>query len=268
MSMASWFAPGASLVIGASLYAPTGPAPRRVAHARAVASPTDSIADVGGHLRSALTAVTRGQSAVDRGTALIDDRRLALVVGASLVSVALRWWLAPLILLGSVALAWRSRRRADAIAQQRRNDAAPFLIDLVRAGLAAGADPRTTLLALGTTDVGRPVRALQPSLRELTRRLGAGEPFHDALALLGRASPDLRALVAALQSSERLGVGVGPTLDILAVDARLTRRRRAETRARRLPVLLLFPLTTCILPAFGVLTVVPLLVSGLSAVRW
>ena len=35
-------------------------------------------------------------------------------------------------------------------------------------------------------------------------------------------------------------------------------RRAAEIRARKLPVLLLFPLVLCTLPAFGLLTVAPL----------
>ena len=41
-------------------------------------------------------------------------------------------------------------------------------------------------------------------------------------------------------------------------------RRRAETRARVLPVKLLFPLVFLVLPAFGLLTVAPALLSALS----
>ena len=53
----------------------------------------------------------------------------------------------------------------------------------------------------------------------------------------------------------------------LAEDARRTELRRAETRARRVPVLLLFPLVLCILPAFALLTVAPLLASAVGALR-
>jgi tight adherence protein C len=48
----------------------------------------------------------------------------------------------------------------------------------------------------------------------------------------------------------------------VGTEARLIRRRASEVAARRLPVQLLFPLVLCTLPAFGLLTVVPLLVSA------
>ena len=50
----------------------------------------------------------------------------------------------------------------------------------------------------------------------------------------------------------------------LADEARARARRRAETRARVLPVKLLFPLVFLVLPAFGLLTVAPALLSALS----
>jgi tight adherence protein C len=83
----------------------------------------------------------------------------------------------------------------------------------------------------------------------------------------GRVDPGIRALAAALVDAERYGTALGPTLDRLAVDARMARHRRAEEAARRVPVKLLFPLVTCILPAFGLLTVAPLIAGGLRALR-
>ena len=50
----------------------------------------------------------------------------------------------------------------------------------------------------------------------------------------------------------------------LADEARAAARRRAETRARVLPVKLLFPLVFLVLPAFGLLTVAPALLSAMS----
>jgi tight adherence protein C len=75
--------------------------------------------------------------------------------------------------------------------------------------------------------------------------------------------PPVRPLVDVLLASERYGVPLGERLDRVAHDARLERRRRGEERARRVPVLLLFPLVLCVLPAFAFLTVVPLLVGSL-----
>jgi pilus assembly protein TadC len=42
------------------------------------------------------------------------------------------------------------------------------------------------------------------------------------------------------------------------VDLRTRARRRAEVRARKVPIRMLFPLVTCILPAFILLSVVPM----------
>ena len=50
----------------------------------------------------------------------------------------------------------------------------------------------------------------------------------------------------------------------LATEQRAVLRRRAETQARTVPVRLLFPLVFLVLPAFGLLTVVPALLAGFS----
>ena len=48
---------------------------------------------------------------------------------------------------------------------------------------------------------------------------------------------------------------------------RLARQIRAEEAARRVPVRLLFPLVLCVLPAFALLTVAPLLAGALRSLR-
>ena len=67
-----------------------------------------------------------------------------------------------------------------------------------------------------------------------------------------------------LLASDRLGAPAGPASTRLAHDVRADLRRRAEARARTLPVKLLFPLVFLVLPAFGLLTVVPALLSSLA----
>jgi tight adherence protein C len=70
-----------------------------------------------------------------------------------------------------------------------------------------------------------------------------------------------------LLASERYGAPVGAGLERLAAEVRADTRRRAETAARRVPVKLLFPLVVCILPAFGLLTVAPLVAGALRSLR-
>ena len=49
----------------------------------------------------------------------------------------------------------------------------------------------------------------------------------------------------------------------LAAEVRSDVRRRAEARARTVPVRLCFPLVACILPAFALLTVAPAVFGGI-----
>ena len=67
-------------------------------------------------------------------------------------------------------------------------------------------------------------------------------------------------LIAAVQD----GTPLASSLTQAADEARLHRQRTVEARARRLPVLMLFPLVMCVLPAFVLLTIVPLLLASLG----
>ncbi|MFP3901955.1 MAG: hypothetical protein ACLFXM_13965, partial [Acidimicrobiia bacterium] len=77
--------------------------------------------------------------------------------------------------------------------------------------------------------------------------------------------PALRPLVDALAQHDRYGGALRPALERVGIEARLRRRRAADEAARRLPVTLLFPLVLTTLPAFALLTVVPLLAGSLGS---
>ena len=100
------------------------------------------------------------------------------------------------------------------------------------------------------------------------RQQALGRRLADGLARL----PDhlgeaVRPLSAALVDADRYGTPLLPVLEGLVADVRQQRRRRAEERARQAPVRLIFPLVLCALPAFGLLTVVPLLLATLQSFR-
>ena len=102
-------------------------------------------------------------------------------------------------------------------------------------------------------------------LQQAAFQLSAGARLGDVINQLRTDfGPDSARLFGALSSSARLGTEVLPSLQIGAAEMRLARRRRAEVRARRIPVRLLLPLVVCILPAFALLTVVPLLLSSIA----
>jgi tight adherence protein C len=186
--------------------------------------------------------------------AVIDVR--LLIVAGTLVFVTRRF--GPVLTARKVAA-----KKAAAVEQ-----ATPVLVDLVRAGVASGVAPRMLFLTLQATSTISELSTFSAALASMQQSLQLGVGFVDALESFKQEGAPILGLVAALQASELYGVPLGPSLDALSIDARLARRRAIETKARRLPVSLLFPLVVCVLPAFMLLTVVPLLFSGLSSIRW
>lgn len=163
-------------------------------------------------------------------------------------------WRAPEILLGR-----RARRRAlEASAE------VPLFLDLLAVACSAGLAPQLAVrlaveplrgplalelrVAIGRTDLGRRWRD----------ELGA---VADRLGLV-----DVRRAAAVLGRSEALGSSLADEMSRLAADVREGRRSRATERARTAPVKMLFPLVLLILPAFLLLTVVPVLLSTVQSI--
>lgn len=70
----------------------------------------------------------------------------------------------------------------------------------------------------------------------------------------------MSSFVRALSNAERNGVSVADVLEVQAEELRNQRRQRAEERAMRLPVLMLFPMTFCILPPLLAVLIGPVLI--------
>lgn len=135
------------------------------------------------------------------------------------------------------------------------------VVDLLRLAVAAGLSVHQVLdLVLDRA----PAPFFEP-LREVQRRVRLGVRLGDALDALEPLGEPVRPLVAALRSAAFDGVPLAPSLERVAFDARLQRRRAAETAARRLPVQLLLPLVLCVLPAFGLLAIIPLVIVSVQA---
>jgi tight adherence protein C len=151
-------------------------------------------------------------------------------------------------------MALRRARRADAVLASDL----PVTIDVLSVGVAAGCTP---YLAVESAARWAPA-STATLLSEVLHSSGLGVGFGDALDELGSRTPRLRPLARALQVADHTGAPVAPALERLAAEQRSDLRRRAEERARKVPVRLLFPLVFLVLPAFGLLTVVPALLAG------
>jgi tight adherence protein C len=166
-----------------------------------------------------------------------------------------------------VPLGWWTRRRVRTHRAERAEarqvcDALPDLVDLLALACSAGLSLPVAhpLVALHTpAPVG-------PALLAAHEAAARGRPRAEALvAALAPLGDRARALADLLVDHLRYGVPLLPGLERAGLELRLDRRRRAELEARRVPVRLLAPLVTCVLPAFALLTVVPLLAASLDA---
>lgn len=172
----------------------------------------------------------------------------------------------PGLMLGAVPLSLRARfvRRRRARVERDLNESLPEVIDLL--GLVVGAGLTVTLAVDAVA--ARATGPVADRLREAAHTAKRQGRLADALDdMAGQIGPRARPLFGALAASERYGVPLGPTLERLAAEARSDHRRRAEERARRVPILLLFPLVLCVLPAFALLTVAPLIAGALESLR-
>ena len=68
---------------------------------------------------------------------------------------------------------------------------------------------------------------------------------------------DVRSLVAMLMQTDRFGTSIGQALRTHAETSRTKRRQRAEEKAAKLGVKLLFPLVFCLFPAFYLVVLGP-----------
>lgn len=120
------------------------------------------------------------------------------------------------------------------------------LLDAVIVGLDAGL---TFELALAALVARSPTISRAPEARGLLADLALGRGRGQAFAAFGASGPTEARIAALVAAATRFG---SPLSDMLVTQTDLLRaadRRRAETQARRLPVLMLFPLAFCVLPA-------------------
>ncbi|HUR17541.1 MAG TPA: type II secretion system F family protein [Acidimicrobiales bacterium] len=191
-------------------------------------------------------------------------RRVGTVVIASSICLAVLPVLAPVALLAGGAWPRVRARREERRRLLRLEAGLPEVVDLLALAVGAGANVSHAVAAAARRGTG----PLAEELARITTQVGRGQRVADALdELPRRAGEAVRPLAAALSACDRYGAPLGTSLERLADEVRRQRRRRAEEAARKVPVVLLFPLVLCILPAFALLTVAPLVAGALRALR-
>lgn len=139
----------------------------------------------------------------------------------------------------------------------------PHLVGFYSAALRSGAAPVDALGVVCAALPGAAADELAPSCARLRLGVPGGEVWgelarHPALGPLGRA----------MTRAHASGASVTATVAALAADLAAQSRGDAEDRARTVGVKAAVPLGLCLLPAFLLIGIVPLVAGALSALDW
>jgi Flp pilus assembly protein TadB len=162
------------------------------------------------------------------------------------------------------ALVWRVLGSRETVKERRRREevarALPHVVDLMAVALAGGAAPAGAVGSVAAA-VDGPVR---DELLSVQRSLAVGKDPAGVWRDVGR-RPGAGALGRAMTRAAESGSSVSEALHRLAEDLHRTARAEVESRARAVGVKAAVPLGLCLLPAFVLVGVVPLVAGTVVA---
>jgi tight adherence protein C len=136
----------------------------------------------------------------------------------------------------------------------------------LRLGLADALDMLTVCIEAGQgfdAAIMQVARALKgPVAGEFARvlqEIQIGKPRGNAFSSLAERTsvPEIKTFVTALVQADRLGLPIGKVLREQANQMRLICRQRAEEKAQKVPIKILFPMLLCIFPALFIIVIGP-----------
>lgn len=174
----------------------------------------------------------------------LQPAEMALVVGAA----SFIGYFGPMMILN----ARQSRRQMEITLSL------PDALDLLVICVEAGQGLNAALIKVGK-EMSFTSRALSEDLIMVNNEMRAGISRTQALRNLSLRTgvDDVRSLVAVMIQSDRFGTSVAHALRIHSDSLRTRRRQRAEEKARKAPIKLLFPLVFCIFPELLVVILAP-----------
>ena len=217
-------------------------------------------------IRLSRTTTTRlDRSGTERSEREVVASKALLATAAMLAGSAI---VGPVLGVPAGALAWRVPDLVLARLARRTSAAAdreiPVLLDLLAVATSAGLPPQLAFRRAVEAATG----PLADELRSVVDASDLGGRWRDELIVAGDrlALPDLQRLLGALARTDSLGSSLAEEIEHLASDVREVRRAAAAQRARTAPVKMLFPLVFLVLPAFLLLTVVPVLLTTVRSI--
>jgi tight adherence protein C len=184
----------------------------------------------------------------------------SLLLGTAALGIGGNFPIALLSVIGGFLLPgfWLSRqikKRGRAI-----QNGLPDVLDLLIVCLESGCSLDQALLKSGE-ELAVAYRAIGDELTVVTNEIRAGTARSAALTHFADRTrvEDVRSLVAMLVQTDRYGTSVAHALRVHADMLRSRRRQRAEERAAKASVKLVFPLVLCLFPAFYIIALGPAL---------
>ena len=165
---------------------------------------------------------------------------LLVAVGAGLIAYY----------LPDLVVTRRGRARQDRIRLEL-----PDTLDQVRMTVDAGLGFEAALARTANAGDG----PVAEELHRLLREMQLGVPRAEALRNLSARTDvsDLDSFVIAVIQSQTYGIPIASVLRVQSDELRDKRKQRAEERALKIPVLLIFPLAFCIFPAMFIVLLGP-----------
>jgi len=151
----------------------------------------------------------------------------------------------------------RAQERQDKI----RNELADTL-DQITISIEAGLGLETAVARAGQHGSGPLAEELVRTIQDMQVGLSRREAY---IALGERTSvTDLKRFARAIMQADQYGISVGNVVRTQAKEMRTKRRQRAEEKAMKIPVKVLFPLMLCILPVLFIVILGPAAINLLS----
>lgn len=146
------------------------------------------------------------------------------------------------------------RHVAEQRAERVRHDL-PDALDLLTISVESGLTFDAALAQVAAKTQGPLALEFARVLQEM--QIGTGR-IEALRALTDRTTvPELRSFVGAMVQADSFGVSIGDVLRVQSKEMRIKRTQRAEERAQKIPVKVLFPLMLCILPSLFVVIMGP-----------
>jgi tight adherence protein C len=142
--------------------------------------------------------------------------------------------------------------------QTKVTDALPDTLDLLVVCVEAGLGLNQALMRVGT-EMGAVEPVIGDEFNLVNLEMRAGKSRMESLKNLARRTgvEDIGSLVSMLVQTDKFGTSVATSLRVFSESMRTKRRQRAEEKAAKTTIKMVFPLALCVLPALFVVVLGP-----------